>query len=275
MKLLRNEVRVFFTALMFLTRLPVPRWTDHRPEYLQQAPRYFPWVGLIVGSLTAGVYLLAVRVFPAAIALVASMVSGILITGAFHEDGFADVCDGFGGGWTKEKILAIMKDSRLGTFGVIGLGAMLGLKYLALQALLGTPVAGHGAATLMGGDAAVAPLLGLFLLAHSASRLCPTVVMQCFPYAGDSETSKSREVTRQTLGVGGALVALAALAIPGCLLPPVYLLSLIPAALVTFLLSRYFAKWIGGYTGDCLGAIQQVTELTIYLGVYILYTRCR
>ena len=273
MKPLRNEVRVFFTALMFLTRLPVPRWTDHRPEYLQQAPRYFPWVGLIVGFGTAGVYLITARVFPVSIALVASMVSGILITGAFHEDGFADVCDGFGGGWTKEKILLIMKDSRLGTFGVIGLGAMLGLKFLALQALLDTSFAG-GAETLFGGPTAL-PLLGLFLLAHSASRLCPMVVMQCFPYAGDIETSKSREVTRQTLGFGGALVALAALVIPACLLPPVYLLSLIPAALVTFLLSRYFAKWIGGYTGDCLGAIQQVTELTIYLGVYILYTRCR
>jgi adenosylcobinamide-GDP ribazoletransferase len=282
MKALRHEIRVFFTAVMFLTRLPVPRQTDHHPGYLQQAPRYFPWVGLMVGFLTTGVYLVTVRVFPTAIALAASMVSGILITGAFHEDGFADVCDGFGGGWTKEKILAIMKDSRLGTFGVIGLGAMLGLKFLALDALVsgGAPAGGAQLSVFPAGGAPGAglnagPLLAVFLLAHSVSRFCPMVVMQCFPYAGDMETGKSREVTRQALSFGGALIALVALAIPCCLLPPLYLLSLIPAALATFLLSRYFAKWIGGYTGDCLGAIQQVTELTIYLGVYILYTHSR
>ncbi|TDX00078.1 adenosylcobinamide-GDP ribazoletransferase [Dinghuibacter silviterrae] len=251
MSRLRREVRVFFTAVMFLTRLPVPRWTDHRPEYLRQAPRYFPWVGLIVGLIAAGVYEAARLVFPVNIALVASMVSSILATGAFHEDGFADVCDGFGGGWTKEKILAIMKDSRLGTFGVIGLGAMLGLKFLTLQALTG------------------APLVALLLFAHAASRLFPVAIMQTYPYAGDTEASKSRDVTGRLQPVG-ILLALGVLVVPALMLPPAYLLTLVPAALVTFGLARYFARWIGGYTGDCLGAIQQVTELTIYLGAYII-----
>lgn len=273
MNALRKEVRVFFTALMFLTRLPVPRSTDHRPEYLQQAPRYFPWVGLIVGLLAAGVYEAAALIFPSSIALVASMVCSILVTGAFHEDGFADVCDGFGGGWTKEKILLIMKDSRLGTFGVVGLGAMLGLKFLVLQALVGGAAPGGTAALVGSGPMTWGTVAGLFLLAHSASRLCPMAVMQWFPYAGDMETSKSREVTRQTLGPRGMLVALAALAVPCCLLPPRYLLTLVPAALATYGLARYFARWIGGYTGDCLGAIQQVTEVTIYLGAYILFMR--
>jgi adenosylcobinamide-GDP ribazoletransferase len=258
MSAIRREVRVFFTAVMFLTRLPVPRSTDHRPEYLREAPRYFPWVGLIVGLLAAGAFAAARLIFPLSIALVMSMVVSILVTGAFHEDGFADVCDGFGGGWTKEKILAIMKDSRLGTFGVIGLGAMLGLKFLALQALAGSPE-----------TAAPGRLTMLLLLAHAVSRFCAVVIMQTYPYAGDTDASKSRNVTGR-LHPAGIFVALAAVAVPFIGLPPVYLLTLAAPVLVTYGLARYFARWIGGYTGDCLGAIQQVTELTIYLSAIII-----
>lgn len=258
MSRLRQEVRVFFTAMMFLTRLPVPRTTDHRPEYLREAPRYFPWIGLLVGLITFGIYRGAACLFPVSIALVLSMAGSVLVTGAFHEDGFADVCDGFGGGWTKEKILTIMKDSRLGTFGVVGLIAMLGLKFLTLRALTG---------------GAAGALLGFFLLAHASSRLFAVLVMQFFPYAGDPETGKSRDVTAQHLGVTGLVVAAAALVAPFALIPPVYALTLVPAAAITYGLVKYFSKWIGGYTGDCLGAIQQVTELSVYLGAYIIYTR--
>lgn len=266
----RREVRVFFTAMMFLTRLPVPRTTDHRPEYLREAPRYFPWIGLLVGLIAFGVYLGAAYIFPAGIALVLSMAGSILVTGAFHEDGFADVCDGFGGGWTKEKILAIMKDSRLGTFGVVGLIAMLGLKFLALQALTSNAAVASGVA-VAGGPAGA--ILGIFLLAHSASRLFAVLVMQFFPYAGDLETAKSRDVTAQHLGVTGLVVAAAALVAPFALVSPVYALTLVPAAAIAYGLVKYFVKWIGGYTGDCLGAIQQVTELSVYLAAYIIYTR--
>src|SRR4051794_21756033 len=111
---MKKELRIFFTAIMFLTRLPVPRFTDHSPEYLKQSSRYFPLVGWIVGGIGALVFYLFSSFFSLELSLLASIIATVLATGAFHEDGFADVCDAFGGGWTKEKILAIMKDSRLG-----------------------------------------------------------------------------------------------------------------------------------------------------------------
>jgi adenosylcobinamide-GDP ribazoletransferase len=104
---MKKEIRIFFTAVMFLTRIRVPKTVDHHTYYLQQAPRYFPLVGWIVGGGSALAYFVFCRISPD-IGLLASMITGILVTGAFHEDGFADVCDGFGGGWTRDKILQIM-----------------------------------------------------------------------------------------------------------------------------------------------------------------------
>src|ERR1700694_2498817 len=120
---------------MFLTRIRVPGNIDHSPEYLQKAPRYFPVIGWIVGAVCSLAFLLVSRYISADLGILASMIAGVFITGAFHEDGFADVCDGFGGGWTKEKILLIMKDSRIGAFGAIGLLAIWSSKFLLLKEL--------------------------------------------------------------------------------------------------------------------------------------------
>src|SRR6201985_2249913 len=132
---MKKQGRIFLTAVMFLTRIRVPRTIDHSPEYLQQAPRYFPVVGWIVGAFSALSFLVFSRYISTDLGILASMITGILLTGAFHEDGFADVCDGLGGGWTKEKILMIMKDSRIGAFGAIGLLGILGSKFLLLKEL--------------------------------------------------------------------------------------------------------------------------------------------
>jgi len=132
---MKKQVRIFLTAIMFLTRIRVPASVDHSPEYLGQAPRYFPVVGWIVGAVSALFYLLGSRFVSTDAGVLAAMVAGILVTGALHEDGFADVCDGFGGGWTKEKILEIMKDSRIGAYGAIGLIALLATKFILLKAL--------------------------------------------------------------------------------------------------------------------------------------------
>ena len=136
---MKKEARIFLTAVMFLTRLPVPRTVDHSPEYMRPAPRYFPAVGWIVGGIASLFYFLFSRYISADIGILASMIATLLVTGAFHEDGFADVCDGFGGGWTKEKILLIMKDSRIGAFGAIGLIAVLSSKYLLLKEFVAAP----------------------------------------------------------------------------------------------------------------------------------------
>ena len=120
---------------MFFTRIPVPASLPYSSQLLNQALRFFPLVGMLVGILGAGVLWLALLVFPPPLALLVSMGATILITGAFHEDGFADFCDGYGGGMSAERILEIMKDSRLGTYGTIGLLAMLAAKYTALVSL--------------------------------------------------------------------------------------------------------------------------------------------
>src|SRR5882762_8589221 len=107
---MKKEWKIFLTAIMFLTRISVPHNIDHSPEYLQKAPKYFPLIGWIVGGICSLVFLVLSRYISLDTGILGSMIAGIFTTGALHEDGFADVCDGFGGGWTRDKILSIMKD---------------------------------------------------------------------------------------------------------------------------------------------------------------------
>ncbi|HVS95237.1 MAG TPA: adenosylcobinamide-GDP ribazoletransferase [Puia sp.] len=259
---MKKEARIFFTAVLFLTRLPVPRTTDHSGEYLLQARRYFPAAGWIVGGIAALFY--SLRFISIDTGILASMIAGVLVTGALHEDGFADVCDGFGGGWTKEKILLIMKDSRIGAFGAIGLIAVLSTKFLLLKTIA---IAGPGRG---GRDGNPIFFVTALIVAHSVSRLMPVLVMQTGDYAGDPDTSKSGAMVSRRLRARdlfvGAVLGLA----PLFLLPPHFLLLIVPPLLVTWLMYRYFRRWIGGYTGDCLGAIQQVAEIAVYLGIVVI-----
>ncbi len=112
----RRQLRLLLTAVMFYTRLPVPRWVGHSDDQLNRATVYFPLIGWLVGGVAAGVYWGAAQLWPPLVAVLLSTGAGVLLTGAFHEDGLADTCDGFGGGWTRERILTIMKDSRVGKY---------------------------------------------------------------------------------------------------------------------------------------------------------------
>src|SRR5436190_855381 len=98
---MKKEIRIFFTALMFFTRIPCPRWVDHSEDYISQSTRYFPLIGIVVGTIGTIIFYIGSFVFPHFIAILLSMIATIIATGAFHEDGLADVCDGFGGGWKK------------------------------------------------------------------------------------------------------------------------------------------------------------------------------
>lgn len=250
---MKREIRVFFTALMFFTRIPCPKWVDHSEEYLNKASKYFPVIGIIVGSASAFIYWLFQLVFPVEIALIFSMVASVIITGAFHEDGFADVCDGFGGGWTKEKILFIMKDSRLGTFGVIGLGLILLLKWSVLKYF---PVN-----TLM-----IALISG-----HAVSRSNAVSLIFTDEYTRDDGTSKSKPLATR-MSSGELIFAILFGIAPLILFTNAYvLLALIPQLIVRWYFSGYFKKWIGGYTGDCLGAVQQVSEVVFYLSLILIF----
>jgi adenosylcobinamide-GDP ribazoletransferase len=257
----KREIRIFFTAMMFLTRLPVPRFTDHSPEYLEKSSKYFPLIGWMVGAISVLV-LLVVRYFISPeLAVLLSIVAGLLVTGAFHEDGFADVCDAFGGGWTKEKILDIMKDSRLGTYGVAGLVLMLATKFLLLRQL-----------SALTGPMELMPVFAAQVLAaHSLSRLMAVGLIQTSVYAYEGEKSKSKPLSSQKLSPVETIVAFFFGLLPLAFMPLRFALCLLPMLVAVWWLRRWYHKWIGGYTGDCLGAVQQVTEVVCYLSFIILW----
>ena len=253
---MKKEIQIFFSAVMFFTRIPVPTIKNYSSEHLQKSARYFSWVGLLVGLIGASVFYISQKYFSASLAIAFSMLATILTTGAFHEDGFADCCDAFGGGWNKEKILTIMKDSRLGTYGVIGLIGILGFKFLLLQELLIY--------------ISVKQMLFVIIAAHSCSRLMPVIVMHLLVYVQDIDVSKSKPLANRKLTVIEMIIAIAGGLICFLFLPLYFLFILIPILLSTFLMANYFKKWIGGYTGDCLGTTQQICELIFYFGVVVI-----
>lgn len=264
-----KQWKIFLTAVMYFTRIRVPRSIGHEPGYLEKAAKYFPLVGWVVGGISVLVFLVFSRLLSTDIGILASMIAGLLTTGAFHEDGFADVCDGFGGGWTKEKILLIMKDSRVGAFGVIGLIVILGGKFLLLRELPSfTPEFNQPVHLIFYN---YRYFIGAVMTAHSLSRLMPVIALFWMDNVTDPEHSKSKPVTSRKLAPGELLAAILFGILPLVFFPWPFWLVILPAAWTTYELAKYFKKWIGGYTGDCLGAIQQVTEIAVYLGWIIIW----
>jgi adenosylcobinamide-GDP ribazoletransferase len=266
---IRSEVHVFLTAIMFLTRIRVPKTIDHSPAYLEKSPKYFPVVGWIVGAICVVTYLVFKKYTSNDIGIIASMIAGILTTGAFHEDGFADTSDAFGGGWTKEKILLIMKDSRIGAFGAIGLWVILSTKYLLLKELPQyTPDLNHPTPNIFFNYRF---FIAVILTAHSLSRLMPVWVIQFSTYVTDPDQSKSKPLASKKLSTSSFILANIFGLLPFALLSPEFLFALVPITYITYELVKYFQKWIGGYTGDCLGAVQQVSEIIFYLSALIVW----
>ena len=245
----RQEIDTFCAALRFMTRLPLPARLGHGSVGLDRASRYFPAVGLVVGAIAALVFALTSFFWPKTIAVLASMATTLYLTGAFHEDGWCDTVDGFGGGWTRARILEIMKDSRIGSYGAVALVVLLLAKFCALVEI----------------DAAgIAPAL---LAGHAFSRLCATTVLHTLDYARAEGKAQPLSVAkpRGDLWVG-AFTALAAIML---LKPLPALTATLLAVLATLWLARLFKKQIGGYTGDCLGATQQLAETAFYCGLLI------
>jgi adenosylcobinamide-GDP ribazoletransferase len=258
---MRAELEYFFAALRFFTRLPVPGWVGHSVEQLNHAARYFPLVGILVGAIGAAVTLAALQLWPAPLAVLAGMVATLLATGAFHEDGLADSIDGFGGGWTREDVLRIMKDSRIGSYGAIGIGLALLAKFETLSAL----AVQQG--DLLRGVSPAPTFLWTLVAGHSVSRFASTTLIHFLDYARDDDSSKSKPLATR-MGRGELALA-AAFGLAPCLLLPAAqaIVALALVGLVTLLAARHLVKRIGGYTGDCLGAVQQLTELAFYLGL--------
>lgn len=247
-----HEARLFFIALQFFTRIPIPRLVGYAPEWLNQSARYFPLVGLVVGTICAGVYAAAASIWPAPVAAILSTVAGIYATGAFHEDGFADMCDGFGGGMTPERVLEIMKDSRIGAYGAIGMALMIGLKCTVLAAM---PFAVTCAA---------------LLLAHPLSRLAATALIWRLEYVRAEGKAKPLAQHMPGSHFAFACACVAAVCALSPLPWPAVGASVLAAVAAALWMARLFVRRIGGYTGDCLGAVQQVAEVAIYLCVLAL-----
>lgn len=239
---------LFTLAMGFFSRLPMPKNTPYSEERMNRSGRYFSTVGLLLGILCGGVFLLLDTLLPSAVATLLTMSFSLMLTGAFHEDGLTDMADGIGGGMTLERRLAIMKDSRIGTYGASAL----------IMALLGKWVLLNEIVSMTG-------LFMVIVTSYTFSRAIAASLIYDMPYVSDLDTSKSKPLAnKQTRGELVFLLLVGVL--PGLWFGLEFALVL---SVVTYLFRTGFKKWliarIGGFTGDCLGAAQQLMELLIYL----------
>ncbi|WP_332774847.1 adenosylcobinamide-GDP ribazoletransferase [Polaromonas sp.] len=287
MNSLSQLAREYLVAVQFFTRLPVTgrlaSWVGHSPELLRASAAHFPGIGVLVGAVAAAVYALLLAMLPDAafaplVAAALSTVATVLLTGGFHEDGLADVADGLGGSHERERALEIMKDSRMGAFGAMALVLALLCK-LSLLALLASSEA--GLVRPEGTDAGLlAPALFKGWLVctalwtgHVVSRGLPLLLIRWLPHAGDAASSKSKRLADQ-ISLGRLLVAFAwcfmVLALVSTALPAANLIVACSFAVLALLwMARLFSRRLQGFTGDCLGATQQVCEIAFYLGLAV------
>lgn len=245
--MMAREVRLFKIALQFLTQLPVGSIGDCPPDWLARSAKYMPLIGAIVGAIAGAAIILSAAFLPAPLPTVIGLVVAIAITGALHEDGLADTADAFGGGRTRERRLEIMHDSRIGTYGTLALISVLALKGAALVAL--TP---WNAAFVM-------------VAGHAGARLAAILTMWRLPHAGGGVAKVSQKVSNLTLSEVAVAIALGL--IPGLLVLGVA--KFVVAALVAFAAASLIAviarRKIAGYTGDVLGAVEQVFETAFFV----------
>lgn len=247
---LSNEWQAFWLAVGFLTRIPMLARIDYSQKLMNQCSMYFPLVGLLLGALYAGLFALFSFAWGPLVSVLLVLCFHLFITGAFHEDGLADSVDALGGGYTVEKRLEIMKDSRIGTYGTVALVMALSLK----------------AALLMSAQSIWLALL----VAPATSRLTPLLLMVFLPYVTDPNKSKSKPVaegfSRNRLWVSCGFTALVAVVF-SFWLPGMWLVAATAVIVVALLWGWYLQRQLGGYTGDALGASVVFCELVFLLGV--------
>ncbi len=242
---MKRQLNLFFHALQFYSRIPAGK-IDYSEENLAQSVRYFPLVGSVVGVVGACVFMLSMLVFPQAISVTAALISMVAVTGALHEDGVSDFFDGFGGAYTRERVLEIMKDSHVGAYGVISLVLLFLGKFSLLTSI--TPEK-------------VPPVL---VAAHASSRFTAVMLMKLSTYArtGNSKSSHTRHPLSRTTVVTAFVFG----ALPLVFIPPLVTAgAVVIHTIILFALKHYVEKKIGGFTGDVLGALQQFCEIAFYL----------
>ncbi len=239
-------------AFIFFTRLPFWRIATVPSECFKHVVPYWPIVGWLAGGVLAGTLWLLAQVLPVQVAWIGAILVRLLVTGCLHEDGLADFCDGFGGGTTRERTLAIMKDSHIGTYGVVGL-----IIYFLLWSQMGTVIP-------------LATLCAVAFCADVYAKWCVSHIVNLLPYARKEEESKAK-VTYSRMTGAEILIGLLAGGIPLILLLPAGLgWACLCPPVVFLLLCGWMKRRIGGYTGDCCGAAFLLCELSFYIGVMVL-----
>jgi adenosylcobinamide-GDP ribazoletransferase len=243
-------LRLFLIAIQFLTRLPVPDKLQASEETLGRATRFFPLVGVMVGAGAALTFSSLRRPLPHSAAVLCAIIFTAFITNGFHEDGLADAFDGFGGGWTKEQALEIMRDSRLGTYGALALVFLILGKYSFLSAL------------------APGQVWRWLIVAHAASRWTALPLCAWLPYARAEGQGKlvAKQIGKTEIFVGSVTLFITVLLLSwrGAFA------ALLATSLAPLLSGLYFRARLSGLTGDCLGAANQLTEVSLYLTAIIL-----
>jgi adenosylcobinamide-GDP ribazoletransferase len=277
----QGEWRVFWTAVMFLTRLPVPRGIDHHAALLMRAVGHFPLVGIVVGTFAALWYSFAALLWTPTIAACAACLSVAWLTGCFHHDGLCDSFDGFGGGWTKDQILTIMQDSRVGTYALVGVMLTLSAKIHA-TALLAERAAALQPDTQEHPTVAVCRAL---IAAECSARWTCVVLTRCCHYVTDPNDAKAgiynwfaesgRLLTNwRVLAATAVSVGVPSLLYGGVFANECLLIYAVVIA-ATVIAGFYGNMMIGGVIGDFLGATVIVTETAIILALGADWERAR
>jgi len=255
LKNLRKELQRLVGAVIFYSRIPLP--SNFFSEENSNSSRYFSFVGWIVGAACAAVWMLAEMIIsnslnwqstsgsPEPVAVLLGLITGVILTGAIHEDGFVDTCDGFGHGGSKEEKLRIMKDPRIGTYGALGILLLVLLKFFSLLQI----------------ETELLPWI--WISGHSLSRFLAISQLAYIEYIQDSTNSKSSAMT--SISKTDLAINLIIGFLPLLVVWNHAWLGFFAAILMWWFLIVYFRKKLGGITGDCMGSTQQLTEVVFYI----------
>ena len=243
----------FLAAIQFLTSIPLPRRREASPEDLGHSTTYFPVVGLIIGIILGGLNWLLSLVLPPAVVTALLLVVLVIITGALHLDGFVDTCDGIAGHKSVEDRWRVMRDSRAGAFGIIGIVLLLLVNYVSLNSILETFI------------------MATLLFMPVVSRRAIVYAIFVYPYARPSGLGTAfKQTTKWPQFIAATLITLvvAAALYPLCQLT--CLLVIFGVCLVTAVFSLYLKRKFSGLTGDTYGAINEVAEVMVLIFVSLL-----
>lgn len=247
-------MRQLLAAFIFFTRLPFWRLANVPADCFKRILPYWPLTGWLTAVCSVLVLYTASFVLPVNVSLLLAMITRLLMTGCLHEDGLADFIDGFGGGTSRERILSIMKDSHIGTYGVIGLIFYFAFYYSILVNL------------------SIGLMIAAILAGDPLTKGISAMIVNRLPYVRTEQASKSGVVYNK-MNVKEYIICVLAAAFPLISLPHiVYMLAALLPIVCWYFLTSLMKRKIYGYTGDCCGAMFLLCELCFYLGILLIYT---